>query len=423
MLELKDGNVNVLIPDEALTAIQETLEKLLDSSDHEVNLGVLIDTAGKVIAYAGESKDKNLTTIAALAAGDYATTKEVAKKVGEKSFSLIFQRDKQLSAYLQSVSEETLLIILFEHANLLGQIRAKVKETQNALKRILDRCEKKVVGLESFKESFYDDEEAGPDEQPAAGQDPAAPVSPILVRKIWRIKNLIEDSLATGIDKKYPEVWKELGAKVQALIRLQTTDQREKEEELAVEIEAGLLKAYEKNLAPLENTAQPVKPGKPAPEPAGQRKDSVPLVFFNSLIEQSNNIFTAQLGEHAQKVLDHVDRPLFSKNYFLLDKTGPEAQFMFLKLDASRILGDYEEKDIFIYSFFDFLRNRFSIAKRIFGDEAALELYNKWRMAIQKNIHKVHELEMVNKINWFLEEIKRMSQSSFDPDQDGGMYS
>src|SRR5678809_202717 len=96
-LTLSDGNVNLVVGDEDLVALTDAVAPLL--TDGGARCVLLIDTAGKVITAPGNLGGLEPVTIAALAAGNYATTRALAQRVGEREFSLVFQRDRELNLH------------------------------------------------------------------------------------------------------------------------------------------------------------------------------------------------------------------------------------------------------------------------------------------------------------------------------------
>lgn len=116
-----------------LEAVESILEKL--SWDTEAESVLLADISGYLISVQGAS-DINTAVISALAAGNLAATKELARLVGEPArFKLLLHEGEQRSVYLSDVDEKLLLIILFGKATPIGLVRLS---TRLAIEKLLD---------------------------------------------------------------------------------------------------------------------------------------------------------------------------------------------------------------------------------------------------------------------------------------------
>ncbi|MFO7883401.1 MAG: roadblock/LC7 domain-containing protein [Desulfobacteraceae bacterium] len=120
-----------------LNAIDDEIQTNLISAgiDHVM----LVDMAGNTIATHDNGKSQlDSTALAALAAGNYAAVDAMAKLVGESEFSLLFHKGKKASINFSKISEDTLLITMFNKEISLGLVRLKVSETIDKLKAILN---------------------------------------------------------------------------------------------------------------------------------------------------------------------------------------------------------------------------------------------------------------------------------------------
>jgi predicted regulator of Ras-like GTPase activity (Roadblock/LC7/MglB family) len=94
-----------------------------------VDYVLMIDTAGNTIAKCDSGAHSyDVASLAALAAGNYATVDAMAKIVGEQEFSLLFHKGENVSIHFSMINEEFLLIILFGKEVSLGFLRLKVAE-------------------------------------------------------------------------------------------------------------------------------------------------------------------------------------------------------------------------------------------------------------------------------------------------------
>jgi len=78
------------------------------------------------------------TALAALLAGSFASTKEIARLVGEPEFSVLFHQGKKDHIHISLIGERTILVIIFDDRTTIGMIRLYAKEVGENLRKILD---------------------------------------------------------------------------------------------------------------------------------------------------------------------------------------------------------------------------------------------------------------------------------------------
>lgn len=123
-----------------LDAIDDLIKTNLIASglDHVM----FIDLAGNAIAKHDNGKsDLDSTAFAALAAGNFAAVDAMAQLVGETEFSLLFHKGEKSSIHFSKVTDDTLLITMFDKDASLGLIRLKVAQTIDGIKSVLSADE------------------------------------------------------------------------------------------------------------------------------------------------------------------------------------------------------------------------------------------------------------------------------------------
>lgn len=99
---------------------------------------IFMDMGGNAIAkYDSGESYLDSTAFAALAAGNYAAVDAMAKLVGESEFSLLFHKGKKLSIHFSKVTDDTLLISMFNKDISLGLVRLKVADAIKEINQIL----------------------------------------------------------------------------------------------------------------------------------------------------------------------------------------------------------------------------------------------------------------------------------------------
>lgn len=130
---------------------QEHLEQIDTILDHKlltlgVNDIILLDVAGNVVTTregsARHLKDSEAPPvdpfiISALAAGNFSTTEEIAKAIGETDFNLLFHKGEHLCVHYGKINSSLILVTIFATDIPLGNIRLSVKAVSDEINSLL----------------------------------------------------------------------------------------------------------------------------------------------------------------------------------------------------------------------------------------------------------------------------------------------
>lgn len=89
----------------------------------EAELTVIIDRGGNVISQYGDISIMDVTIIAALAAGSFAATKELARRIGELEFNALYHQGNGNHVFMNSVDDDTIMITVFGRRTTVGLVR------------------------------------------------------------------------------------------------------------------------------------------------------------------------------------------------------------------------------------------------------------------------------------------------------------
>jgi predicted regulator of Ras-like GTPase activity (Roadblock/LC7/MglB family) len=106
---------------EDVAAIDNILQDYLSRA--EADLIVVIDRGGNLIAQVGDLEVMDVTIIAALAAGSFAATKELARRIGEVEFNALYHQGNGSHIFMSSVDEDTIMITVFGGQTTVGLVR------------------------------------------------------------------------------------------------------------------------------------------------------------------------------------------------------------------------------------------------------------------------------------------------------------
>lgn len=108
---------------------------------------LLITKHGTVISETGDTNSINTTAMAALTAGMFSATREVAKMVGEQQFSILLQQGEKRHIHISLVTEDAMMVIVFEDYRRIGMVRVEAKKAGTKLIEIAVREKAKDLSL------------------------------------------------------------------------------------------------------------------------------------------------------------------------------------------------------------------------------------------------------------------------------------
>ena len=85
---------------------------------------LLLDRGGTILAERGEPPAEARTDVlAALAAGSYAATREMAVRLGETEFNALYQQGQRRHVLMTAVDDDTILVTVFGAQTTVGLVR------------------------------------------------------------------------------------------------------------------------------------------------------------------------------------------------------------------------------------------------------------------------------------------------------------
>ncbi|MGD0092231.1 MAG: roadblock/LC7 domain-containing protein [Planctomycetota bacterium] len=129
--------------------INKILADFLERS--KAKCALLIDKEGHLVTKKGFTKSFSTDSIAALVAGSFAATKQMAQLLGESEFTVIFHQGKSENIHIGLVAERALVVVIFDDRTTLGMVRLYAEEltqrlTESMLKT-LERNKGKSAGV------------------------------------------------------------------------------------------------------------------------------------------------------------------------------------------------------------------------------------------------------------------------------------
>jgi len=138
---------------EDVQQIDSTLRDFLSRSKSKA--AMLVDKDGHLITQEGSTERADTDTIAALVAGCFAATREMARILGEEEFTALFHQGRKDNLQLSLVGKRTILGVLFDDTTTIGMVRLYAAETARKLTSLFKKLGGRTTApTEEIDESF-----------------------------------------------------------------------------------------------------------------------------------------------------------------------------------------------------------------------------------------------------------------------------
>ena len=118
--------------------LQADLDEFVRLSDSYSAL--LCDKGGAVLVSSGSEEEDDL--LAALTAGSFAATRELARTVGEDDFEAVFHQGVDRNIYISGICEEVLLLVVFEQStSQMGLVRMYARNVSRKVRATIEDVE------------------------------------------------------------------------------------------------------------------------------------------------------------------------------------------------------------------------------------------------------------------------------------------
>jgi len=145
---------SLIIYEEQINKIDTLLSKMLKGC--EAKCALLVDKDGHLITRQGFTHSLDTTALAALLAGSFASTKEIARLVGEPEFSVLFHQGKKDHIHMSIVGDRSILVVLFDDRTTIGMVRLYAKETSLELAKVFEEITGKSGAKTGLSSEFAD---------------------------------------------------------------------------------------------------------------------------------------------------------------------------------------------------------------------------------------------------------------------------
>jgi predicted regulator of Ras-like GTPase activity (Roadblock/LC7/MglB family) len=143
---------SLIMYEDEIEKIDRTLIKLIKGA--EAKCALLVDKDGHLITRQGFTHSLDTTALAALLAGSFASTREIARLVGEPEFSVLFHQGKRDHIHISLVGERSILVVIFDDRTTIGMVRLYAKECGEELASILSQTKKEKKSEQAIDSEF-----------------------------------------------------------------------------------------------------------------------------------------------------------------------------------------------------------------------------------------------------------------------------
>lgn len=151
--QLRDGHLYFYSEDVA--EIDQELDGFLELSG--ARCAMLVDRSGHMVTRRGTSLQGSLDSVAALAAGSFSATREMARILGEGEFNNLFHQGSRESIQISAVGERSLFVIVFDDQSNLGLVRFYAEESTKRLIEVFTGIAARRPGEEGRGAGLSDD--------------------------------------------------------------------------------------------------------------------------------------------------------------------------------------------------------------------------------------------------------------------------
>jgi predicted regulator of Ras-like GTPase activity (Roadblock/LC7/MglB family) len=105
--------------------------------DCHASSGMVLDRAGQIIIWDGVDYRDESTKLGALIAGTYASTRQMARILGESNFRTLLQEGAKEKIFTEAVGEYWLVSVIFDRSTHLGLVRVLCQRATHELGVVL----------------------------------------------------------------------------------------------------------------------------------------------------------------------------------------------------------------------------------------------------------------------------------------------
>ena len=128
--------MGLIIQIEDLAELEEVLKEMLRGSQAQCVLLINQDD-GSLIGLQGDTTALDTTSLAALAAGAFASAGEIARLIGEPEFDVLYHQGRRRHVHVNLAGKHGLLMTIFDDNTTVGLVRLCARKAAVRVKIVL----------------------------------------------------------------------------------------------------------------------------------------------------------------------------------------------------------------------------------------------------------------------------------------------
>jgi predicted regulator of Ras-like GTPase activity (Roadblock/LC7/MglB family) len=129
----------LVISDEQMRLVDSILAKLQRVSGS--TFVAIVSTSGQPITTSPPETHSDTLSLAALAAGSFAATRQLAQALNEREFTLLFHEGQESNLHVVQVTDQVLLLVTFGKGTQVGRVRLYTSRALAVLKPVFEGAE------------------------------------------------------------------------------------------------------------------------------------------------------------------------------------------------------------------------------------------------------------------------------------------
>ncbi len=122
---------NFVVTEDGINRIRRLMHELV--SDVDAKAALLVEKSGQMIATDGDVQGLDTTALASLVSGAFASTRAVARLIGETEFQAMFQQGESASIFMYALGTNDILVVVFDDISKTGLVKVSAQQTAVAL--------------------------------------------------------------------------------------------------------------------------------------------------------------------------------------------------------------------------------------------------------------------------------------------------
>jgi len=120
-----------VVTEEGIGRIQQLLHELV--KDVDASAALLVEKSGQMVTSQGDVTALDTQAIASLVGGAFASTRAMARLIGEQEFQSMFQQGDSASIFMSALESNDILVVIFSDESKTGLVKVQAQQTAMAL--------------------------------------------------------------------------------------------------------------------------------------------------------------------------------------------------------------------------------------------------------------------------------------------------